>query len=514
MFSSVRAMGTQSTLARFTSLHASFVHAMKAAVIGTDTVGTIILWNPFAEHLYGWTADEVIGRNIMEITVSSLTDEEARKHMAAVIAGESWAGEFKVHCKNGSYVSAFVTLSAVKGETGKIEAVVGVSQDLSSLRAAEVALRQSEDQFRAFANSLPEPCWMAYSDGSVFWYSDRWYEYTGTTPEQMVGWGWQSVHDPGMLPSVMERWKASLESGQPFEMEFPLRGVDGKLRWFLTRIMPFYQDGKITRWYGTNTNIDEQRRLLHSLSEARDELEKRVTERTAELRTATDSLRDLSARLLRMRDDEQRRLARELHDSVGQLLAAIGMNIAVVTAESEKLSPSAAKCVTENAELIEEVTREIRTISHLLHPPLLDEAGLASAVRWYVEGFAKRSGIEVNLEIPEALQRLPNQTEIAMFRVVQECLTNIHRHSGSATAGVRIFTQNNHLFLEVEDQGKGIAEDQQKRMERSGEMGVGFSGMRERLWQLGGTLHLQSGRSGTLVKAVLPMDSTASGSAA
>ncbi|HEY1660027.1 MAG TPA: PAS domain S-box protein [Candidatus Sulfotelmatobacter sp.] len=507
-------MGAEAALARSVSLHASFIHAMQAAVIGTDTAGTVILWNPFAEHLYGWSADEVIGRNIMEITVSSLTSEEARRRMAEVIAGDSWAGEFEVLCKDGSYLSAFVTLSSVKDATGQIAGVVGVSQDLSSLKAAEGALQQSEEQFRVFANSLPELCWMAYGDGSLFWYSDRWYEYTGTTPEQMFGWGWQSVHDPALLPSVLERWSASLESGQPFEMEFPLRGADGNFRWFLTRIMPFYVEGKITRWYGTNTNIDEQRRLLHSLSEARDDLEKRVTERTGELRTATDSLRELSARLLRLRDDEQRRLARELHDSVGQLLAAVGMNLAVVSAESQKLSPSAAKCVAENADLIQEVTRQIRTISHLLHPPLLDEAGLASALRWYVEGFAKRSGIEVNLEIPDELGRLPNQTEIAMFRVVQECLTNIHRHSGSPTASVRIFMQKNRLLLEVEDHGKGIAKDTQRKIEQSGEMGVGFSGMRERLWQLGGALQLQSGGNGTLVKAVLPIDSASAGNAA
>jgi PAS domain S-box-containing protein len=510
----VSAMGLESTLARSASLHASLIHGMQAAVIGTDLAGIVILWNPFAERLYGWSADEVIGRNIMEITVSPLTTEEAGRHMGAVIAGESWAGEFEVLCKDGSYLSAFVTLSPVKDSNGQVAGVVGVSQDLSSLKAAEGALRQSEDQFRAFANSLPELCWMASSDGSLFWYSDRWYEYTGTTPEQMLGWGWQSVHDPAMLPSVLERWNASLKSGQPFEMEFPLRGADGNFRWFLTRIMPFYQEGKITRWYGTNTNIDEQRRLLHSLSEARDDLEKRVAERTAELRTATDSLRDLSARLLRMRDDEQRRLARELHDSVGQLLAAIGMNLAVVSAESQKLSSSAAKCLAENAELIQEVTREIRTISHLLHPPLLDEAGLASALRWYVEGFAKRSGIEVNLEIPDELGRLSNQTEIAMFRVVQECLTNIHRHSGSPTAAVRMFVRENRLFLEAEDHGKGISEDRQRKMEQSGEMGVGFSGMRERLWQLGGTLRLESGPTGTLVTAVLPVELAKPGNAA
>jgi PAS domain S-box-containing protein len=482
---------------------------MKASVIGTDLAGVVNYWNPFAQELYGWSAEEVIGRNIMEITVSSATEEQAQKSMAAVVGGGSWAGEFAVRCKDGSCVDAFVTLSVVKDEGGTAVGIVGVSQDLSSLKAAEIALRSSEEQFRAFANSLPELCWMANTDGHIFWYSERWYEYTGMTPAQMEGWGWQSVHDPEVLPSVLERWNQSLQSGKPFEMEFPLRGADGRFRWFLTRVKPFYHDGQLTRWYGTNTNVDEQRQLLQSLSEARDELEKRVAERTAELHTATDSLRELSARLLQMRDEEQRRLARELHDSVGQLLAAIGMNIAVVSGEANKLSPGAAKCVEENASLIQEVSREIRTISHLLHPPLLDEAGLASALRWYVEGFAKRSGIAVDLEIPEELGRLPNPTEIAMFRVVQECLTNIHRHSGSTTAVVRIQVQESRLFLVVQDRGRGIPKETRQKIDRSGQIGVGFGGMRERLWQLGGSLQIESDKNGTLVKAILPIDSAA-----
>jgi PAS domain S-box-containing protein len=488
-------------------LQSFFLNAVRVAIIGTDMAGVVTYWNPFAEELYGWSSSEVVGRNIMEITVSSETEEEARKHMASVQAGNSWAGEFQVRCKNGAFVGAFVTLSPVR-EDGTASGIVGVSQDVASLKAAESALRRSEEQFRAFANSLPELCWMVDVDGHIFWRNERWYDYTGTTPQQMEGRGAESVHDPEILPSVLERWKTCLEKGTPFEMEFPLRGADGVYRWFLTRIRPVHDDhGKIIRWYGTATNIDEQRQLFKSLSEARDELEKRVTERTAELHTASESLRELSGRLLRMRDDEQRRLARELHDSVGQLLAAIGMNVAVISSEADRLTPAAAKCVAENAELVDEVSREIRTISHLLHPPLLDEAGLASAIRWYVEGFAKRSRIEVDLEIPPDLGRLPHGTEIAMFRVVQECLTNIHRHSGSPTAAIRIHLQPNWLFLEVQDHGKGIPPEKQKALTRAGRIGVGFSGMRERLRQLGGTLEVRSDENGTLVSAVLPIES-------
>ena len=152
------------------------------------------------------------------------------------------------------------------------------------------------------------------------------------------------------------------------------------------------------------------------------------------------------------------------------------------------------------------MSREIRTISHLLHPPLLDEAGLASALRWYVEGFAKRSRIQVDIEIPQSLGRLPDDTEIAMFRVVQECLTNIHRHSGSATANIRIKSHGQQVILEVEDRGNGMPQDKLRTLARVGRIGVGFGGMRERLRQLNGTLEVQSDGNGTLVTATLPLE--------
>ncbi len=486
-----------------------FLNAVQAAIIATDLSGTVIYWNPFAQELYGWSPEEVLGRNIMEITVSSETEEEARRYMASVLAGNSWAGEFQVRCKDGNLIAALVTLSLVRDDHGSAVGIVGVSQDVQGLKEAEGALRRSEEQFQGFANSVPELCWMAHADGKVFWRNERWYEYTGSTPQEMDDLGGEAVHDPKLLPSILERWKASIASGDTFEMEFPLRGADGIFRWFLTRIRPVQDHaGNITRWYGTATNIDEQKQLLESLSEARDELEKRVQERTAELHIATESLRDLSARLLRMRDDEQRRLARELHDSVGQLLAAISMNNAVVSAEAARLTPATARCLAENAGLVDEVSREIRTISHLLHPPLLDEAGLASALRWYTEGFAKRSRIEVNLEIPSDMGRMPNYAEIAMFRVVQECLTNIHRHSESTTATIRIQRQADRVLLEVQDHGKGIAKEKLEKFTRTGRIGVGFGGMRERLRQLGGTLEIQSGERGTLVSAALPLGGT------
>jgi PAS domain S-box-containing protein len=386
---------------------------------------------------------------------------------------------------------------------------LAVTIDVTARRKAEQHLRRSEEELRTLADSIPQIAWMAHPNGEIFWYNRGWYEYTGATPEQMQGESWREFHDPKVLPLVLDRWSESIRTGSPFEMEFPLRGADGVFRWFLTRINPFRDsEGNVTRWFGTNTNVDEQRQLLHSLSEARDHLEKRVQERTAELRAANENLRDLSARLLKVQDEERRRLARELHDSVGQILAALSMNISVVQEQSHKLDSLAARAVSENAQLVQQASSEIRTLSHLLHPPLLDIAGLASSLRWYVDGFSERSKINVDLDIPADFARLSDDVELAIFRIVQECLTNIHRHSGSTTAAIRILQENGHLRVEVQDNGTGIPKEKQRELVESSRGGVGFGGMRERVRQLGGTLDIQSNGNGTVVSATLAVGET------
>jgi PAS domain S-box-containing protein len=238
------------------------------------------------------------------------------------------------------------------------------------------------------------------------------------------------------------------------------------------------------------------------LGEARDNLEKRVQERTAELKTANEDLRNLSVRLLQMQDEERRRLARELHDSVGQILAALSMNIGIVQSQSHRLDANGLRAVSENAELVNQASKEIRTISHLLHPPLLDIAGLTSALRWYVDGFSERSKIKVDLEIPADFDRLPEDTELAIFRIVQECLTNIHRHSGSATAAIRLQQEGARLAVEIRDQGRGIPKEKQRALTEGRRGGVGFGGMRERVRQLGGTLEIHSEENGTVIQAI------------
>ena len=349
--------------------------AVPAALIATDVSGTIIYWNSFAERLYGWSAKDVLGRNILEITVPDEWEKEGAEIMALLGQGKSWSGEFKVKRKDGTIFCASVTDSPIFDDHGTLLAIIGMSHDLSSHKQAE--------------------------------------------------------------------------------------------------------------------EIYEQ---------ARKDLEMQVAQRAQELAEANRHLRRLSGRLLQLQDEERRRIARELHDSIGQLLVALSMNMEMVKSESQTLTSHAKRAIEENGEMVQQIIREIRTISHLLHPPLLDEAGLPSALTWYTEGFSQRSNIKVELELPAALERLPRDYELTIFRVVQESLTNIHRHSGSQTATVHITEVDGALKLEIRDEGKGMSPS----FNTDGG-GVGLRGMRERVAQMNGRLEIHSDPRGTTLKVTLPV---------
>lgn len=249
-------------------------------------------------------------------------------------------------------------------------------------------------------------------------------------------------------------------------------------------------------------------RLAHEAAEevlrnARGELEIRVTERTAALRhqitereRAEDELREISGRLLDLRDTEQRRIARDLHDSVGQLLTAVTMSLANAAKHAQR-NPGAVDAIAQAETLVQETLKEVRIVAHLLHPPLLEETGLPSAIRWYLEGFSERGAIKTDFSVTQDFGRLPIELETAIFRVIQECLTNVHRHSGSKTAKVRLLRATDELRVEVEDEGTGIP--------REHKPGVGLRGMKERVAQFGGTLEISSNDKGTTITTRLPL---------
>lgn len=306
------------------------------------------------------------------------------------------------------------------------------------------------------------------------------------------------------LVSVVGIWYWFLPPARSFALQDPKTAVPGMIGFLVFA-------GLIIALGETNRrSLARSRWAEEQLRKAHDELERKVEERTTDLNSANESLRELTSRLQQMRDEERRHISRELHDSVGQLLAALSMNIGIVQRQSDKLDSAGACAVSENAAIVEQISREIRTISHLLHPPLLDVAGLASAIRWYVDGFSERSKIRVDLDIPEEFGRLSDEMEIAIFRMVQECLTNIHRHSGGTSAAIHMREEDHRILIEVQDQGKGIPLERQLDLGSSARTGVGFRGMRERLRQLGGTLEIQSDSRGTSVTASLPFQGSMS----
>jgi signal transduction histidine kinase len=225
----------------------------------------------------------------------------------------------------------------------------------------------------------------------------------------------------------------------------------------------------------------------------------KATEKRA--RANADSYRLMSARILELQDSERRRIARELHDSVGQFLAGLKINLNQLETASTNDAP---KLISETIVLTDYAIQEVRTISHLLHPPLLEELGFLSAARWYVDEYGKRSQVKVSLQIDEPIERLPRDVEIALFRVLQETLTNVYRHAAARAVNVRIMCSDGHVHLTVSDDGRGIPEDILAKFRGGAAPGIGLAGMRERLTEFGGQINVESSSAGSVVEAIIP----------
>ena len=229
----------------------------------------------------------------------------------------------------------------------------------------------------------------------------------------------------------------------------------------------------------------------------------------SQLESPVLQLQNLSQRLLKVQDEVRRRVARDLHDSTGQTLTALKISVALLRrrlADDERIPEE----LSEIALLADQALQEIRTTSYLLHPPMLDEAGFTSAAKWYVEGFAKRSGMKVRLDFAPEVERLPDTIETALFRVLQESLTNVHRHSGTSEVDVRFWRESQTVILEVRDYGRGIPEELLSRWGQAVlDSGVGVAGMRERMSELKGDLEIASADPGTRLRAIVPLFSQA-----
>ena len=279
---------------------AAVVDSSDDAIISKTLDGIITAWNGGAQKVFGYSAEEMLGKPMMTLFPPERIHEEA-DILARVGRGEGVEHLETVRLrKDGTKIDISATISPIRDNSGRIVGASKIARDITANRKAADALRESEERFQAMANNIPQLAWMAEADGHIFWYNQRWYEYSGTTPEQMAGWGWQSIHDPDVLPHVLERWRASIAAGTAFEMEFPLRGADGIFRIFLTRIMPVKESGgRVVRWFGTNTDIS-------ALKEVEERLGAQAVELASSRHVLEEQARVLDLAPVMVRDMESR----------------------------------------------------------------------------------------------------------------------------------------------------------------------------------------------------------------
>ncbi|HST10459.1 MAG TPA: PAS domain S-box protein [Terriglobales bacterium] len=466
---------------------AAIVESSEDAIVSKGLDGIIINWNKAAERIFGYGAEEAIGQHITLIVPPDRLDEEA--HILASLRRGERVDHFETvrKRKDGSLLDISATISPVKDAVGRVIGASKVARDVTAQKQAERALRESEQRFRVITDASPILVWMSGTDKLCYYFNKGWLDFVGRTLEQESGNGWTENVYPEDFDRCLQMYVSNFDARRSFEMEYRMRHRTGQYRWILDRGVPRYApDGTFEGYVGACFDIHEQK------------------EAAEKVRIADDM-----ARLMKAQDEERRRIARELHDSAGQTLAVLGMSLAQMVQRAEGIAPELAKQGKEIEAIVRQLAREIRTTSYLLHPPLLDETGLGSALKWYVDGLSERSDVAITLDVSDNIGRLPSDMELAIFRFVQECLTNIHRHSGSKTAHIRVAREEKSVRAEVQDHGKGMSPERLLEIQ-SHCSGVGTRGIRERMRQFHGEMKIESGGSGTCVIVLIPIPKEAS----
>ena len=485
-----------------------------------DAAGNNVWSSENAQRLLGWESGEAKGRGWLSFVHPDDRGRVAQRWEESFKTGREYHTEFRMRTRDGSYRYFYARGVPVRNSDGTVREWIGADVDITERKRAELEVRASAHR-RTMALS-------AARVGGFVWDPQNGESELTAELEEIFGLQtgfavdkhverWLANVHPDDRAMVAERMQEGASSGSmDFEYRYHHPGLG--LRWLYAKGQIRADEaanGKSSnekssegkKMYGVVMDITERKKAEAELKLVHEELEERVNQRTAELRSAEAGLRSLSGRLMQLQDEERRRISRELHDSSGQALAALSMCLSMVERENDKLSERGARNLTDANRLVRELSQEVRTMSHVLHPPLLDEAGLESALRWFVEGFAQRSGINVDLDLSPELGRLSKEMEISIFRLVQESLANVHRHSGSKTAQVRVERDAEKVNLEIRDQGRGLVTHSNLERSEPAVPGVGIQGMRERVRQLGGHFDIESTKGSTTVRAEIPLHS-------
>ncbi|HET6931613.1 MAG TPA: PAS domain S-box protein [Candidatus Acidoferrum sp.] len=472
----------------------SFVENLHVGIVSSNPFGQILYANPAALSLFGFRLEQVAGKTEVDLGFQVLLEDgsilpDSHGLIPTVVASRrpihsQVIGWRHIH----SQQTIWTLLDAVPqfNSSGDVTNIVVSLTDLSEQRRATDALRESEERFRTLVRDLHVGVLLSGPDAACEFANQAALDIFNLTEDQLIG---RTGPELELIP-LDERGREIADFDRPvptvLRTRRPLRQttmgwrIPGapEIRWIFGNAIPqFNPDGSIRRVISSFTDITD-------------------------LKNAERAIHQLSTELLKLQDEERRRIGRELHDGMAQTVLAVNLSLAQLRQSAQPLNEASNRALEKARELLQQMSREIRTLSYLLHPPLLDDLGLVSALKEYVNGFGERSGIDTSLELLTSFRRLPQIAETAFFRITQESLSNIQRHSGSKRAQVTLREDPDCVTLEITDFGTGMVVPSNGAPHRGQpRLGVGIPGMRERMAQLGGSLDIDSSAAGTTVRA-------------
>jgi PAS domain S-box-containing protein len=460
---------------------ATLVESSDDAIIGRNIDGIITDWNAGAQRLFGYSAGEVIGQSSAMLIPERLHEEE-RHILQRLRAGECIEHyETEELTKRGETIAVSLTISPVRDSAGRIVGALQTVRDITGRKRTEYNLRESEDRFRLLANTAPAMIWMSGPDKLYTFFNQSWLQFTGRSMEQELGDGWAAGVHPEDMERCLRTYFDAFDARVSFEMEYRLRRFDGDYRWIVDFGSPrFERDGTLCGYIGSCIDITERK-------------------------TFEESLQSLTGRLISAHEEERARIARDLHDDFSQRLALLGIGLGQLWKTLPETEMGERAAVLEMLKRTREMSSDMHSLSHQLHSSKLEHVGLVPALKGLCQEIAQKYRISVQFTERECPPNIPKDVALCLFRVAQEALGNVVKHSGATDAQVELIRTASGIRLRISDTGKGFDPALQNP-----DAGIGLIGMNERLRLVGGKLTVRSEpKRGTEVLADVPLTASA-----